>query len=473
MLLKHKIRALGCFMVFLACNFPKNKSIDLTLEREFVQECQANIRIINRLYPDEFFYLHDSYDGLGCNEKVDSVQSLHGSFRFLELKQSIGIDPLFWCRDSFDYEIVSFDHRKVVMLQCSDSIGNNEVQFFNYLDAFIYPDSWKWIDRQHDRMRQLRADSLVFKSRELYSQKKRFLDEYVQRRPVSDEFYKFCQLKFLLDYHEALYMELKYSRQKNNLVRMHEMKDTLLKYRECYQQDQFLFATSYKLGCYSYNCLLAQDSGRKEVVQLESFYNSAVENFTGKTKDMLLFWIYGQMIENGEADTSKVNFDEDCEDEGYKEEIREKRQFRHVGNQGTGNDLAALDKTLLPFNEMVKRHSGKLVYVDFWASWCAPCRKAFVTSRNLQEKYKNEDVVFAYVSIDKDYTAWKKASEAEGLNQIPDNYCVLKATAILKDFKIKAIPRYMLYDRTGKLIMSNAPHPNSPEIRTLFNKYLE
>lgn len=115
----------------------------------------------------------------------------------------------------------------------------------------------------------------------------------------------------------------------------------------------------------------------------------------------------------------------------------------------------------------LSQYKGKVVYIDFWASWCGPCRRQFPYSKKLHADLEDrlgkkgmKDLVFLYVSIDKSEPAWKNAVEQFSLKGVQVRSAPQWPDGAAAYFKINGIPRYMIMNKEGKIVQSNAKRPS-------------
>lgn len=167
-------------------------------------------------------------------------------------------------------------------------------------------------------------------------------------------------------------------------------------------------------------------------------------------------------------------------------EMYNKLSGEPFGNDKTSNEsllrtepttmlIEDLEGRQMTFADVLKQHTGKVVYVDLWASWCGPCRAGMADARKLRKTFAGKDVVFLYLAVNDSKNAWKRAVEEyeisanEGINYIVLNS---KECSFLKEIDNRTIPQYLLYDKSGSLIDNKAPHPNSPNIGELLDEMI-
>jgi thiol-disulfide isomerase/thioredoxin len=153
-------------------------------------------------------------------------------------------------------------------------------------------------------------------------------------------------------------------------------------------------------------------------------------------------------------------------------------------SQGSSNETTALKNVSndeLDLTDVNGKHvslgdfKGKVVYVDFWASWCGPCRKMMPFSKQLHESLtdkQRKQIVFLYISIDADPESWKKAMMElgiQGVNVISPGNWNSKAC---RYFQIQSIPRYMIMNKKGEIVEFNANRPTEPDVLDRLMKYV-
>lgn len=121
------------------------------------------------------------------------------------------------------------------------------------------------------------------------------------------------------------------------------------------------------------------------------------------------------------------------------------------------------------FEALIKKFKGKVIYVDFWATWCGNCLPAFIRIAPLKEEMKDENIVFLHITHERSPEGqWKDViADVKGEHyRIPNS----EWNYLLKKFNISGIPRYMLVDKKGNLVNSNIGHPSNDELKVILKK---
>ncbi len=98
---------------------------------------------------------------------------------------------------------------------------------------------------------------------------------------------------------------------------------------------------------------------------------------------------------------------------------------------------------------------GKYVLVDFWASWCGPCRAENPNVVKAYEKYKNKNFTILGVSLDRDKDKWIEAIAKDNLTWTHVSDLKYWDNEVAKMYGIRSIPANILLDKTGKIIGKN------------------
>ncbi|MFC2080516.1 TlpA family protein disulfide reductase [Bacteroidota bacterium] len=154
----------------------------------------------------------------------------------------------------------------------------------------------------------------------------------------------------------------------------------------------------------------------------------------------------------------KNNTSKETEEYEVPEEVKALPTGTTLGLRAPEIELPDVDGKSMTLSSL----TGKVVLVDFWASWCNPCRKENPTLVKVYNKYhetsfsKGEGFEIFSVSLDRDEKVWKEAISDD---QLPWSYqlgdMLGARTKPAQDYGIQIIPANFLLDRNGVIIASN------------------
>lgn len=423
------------------------------------------VTIVNELDPGFSFNFRVTDPALEF-DCIDKKRTLSTDFKFIELKQSYQLSAsVYWCRPDIQYTIKRAEKdTRFVFMNSRDQAANNEINFFQLMNDSLFKDRDDLEVLARTIFWPLKTAPKI-NSKMDYGKKMKFLEDYQKIHPLSSSFSDLCRKMFFVEYIGGLIYEFTY--EPSNAE---SLKKEILNAKPIIQNDELLFCGYYKVFISKYNYFLTLNKYGKENSSPNVEYATAKENFTNKSLNFLLFNIIDSYLNTTKFDIQPLltTFFNDCTDEVYIKAIREKMEAKKVIATLSNDQMLTMGLKKISLQQIIAENKGKLIYMDFWASWCAPCREMMKESRLIHEKYKDK-VVFIYISKDTDLISWKKASVEEGLNET-NSFCISGDADFIKFHKIKSIPRYVLFDKTGKILTDDAPRPNTRELADLLSK---
>ena len=114
----------------------------------------------------------------------------------------------------------------------------------------------------------------------------------------------------------------------------------------------------------------------------------------------------------------------------------------------------------------LERYKGKVIYIDFWATWCGPCINEFKYLDQLKAQFADSNIVFLSISVDENKDRWK-----EFMQKVNDaKYFGIVSRDQISNYNLSAIPRVIIIDKDFKLAAIHGPLPSSKETSVLLEK---
>lgn len=119
--------------------------------------------------------------------------------------------------------------------------------------------------------------------------------------------------------------------------------------------------------------------------------------------------------------------------------------------------------------DLTQEFKGKYIVIDWWATWCGPCKVTKPAFEFEAKKYRNSgNVVFVSISVDDDKKAWKLDIKGDKSNV---KHFWLKDKSIMSTLDIQGIPRFMIVDPKGKMYNADLARPGESDFRETMSEF--
>ncbi|UII25627.1 TlpA family protein disulfide reductase [Fulvivirga maritima] len=284
----------------------------------------------------------------------------------------------------------------------------------------------------------------------------------------SDAFYTYLKANFL---HENHYFQSMFSGYMKALMHIDFPKDSIAEQKST---EELLAYASKGEGNFSFSHQVmylimkkAYETNKEDVTKQIAYYKQAIDSLdlAPHFEQVMLGKGYLYFLERGnvsELETPLDNYYTTYPKSDYNETLKEEYNgWLAIADGQPAPNLEGTTQDDQVFH--LADLNGKVVYIDIWATWCAPCREEIPYSQDIKEHYKdNDDIAFLYVSVDQSKKSWldylKSHPDFKGIHiNDPGNF----QSNIAEAFKVSGIPRYIIIDKEGKIFATDAKRPSS------------
>jgi thiol-disulfide isomerase/thioredoxin len=501
--MKHRLTILLLILTFISCKNTSEKKTE-----EILKDKPKQIVLISKYAPESYkHYLKQDSIGQQSNEKTGPYSPIESpSFAYFDSQNNISkwkpkvneIDTLIipYYRDYLEIStrntyssipntylikngdtiIIEYENKLPIAKITNRQVNDIELNYNNYRLKELFDNKYPSHHKIFFGFLLSKEKSMEETTIDFYQQAVKdgereivFLDSLQKEKLISEDNYSYRKeiLTGLLEKHKNL-KTIKEWIEKNKSFSNKENIETIygLDLSKTDSLMNFSYFRDYLNNISKYNLSFIQENNMNSGafyidsrVRFDSILND--KRFNQTAKNFLLPITYNGIGQNFRVKDKEEYFNKLIKNTTNQKKIKEIQEKYNLDfSKSDKLILTTIKNDTITFSNIINNNKGKWLYIDFWASWCKPCRETMPKSVILKKEFEKENIEFIYLSLNDKKENWKLAMESDGISK-SQNYFIENGNVskVIEDLGIKTIPHFLIYNPNGELINGFANRP--------------